>query len=530
MVGEPKYDDDVINLGYLNSRLGKLDTELGNTNTLLLSKTQNFGTLPQPPYHRYDTYMGPDGIYICHTERRIGEYSALDWGKASTYENVGDAFDRGIITAGTLQAVNGGNYAAGMTGQGTGDGSVRIWAGSTYANRANAPFRVTQGGAGTASNINITGGSLTWNNLNKPTKNDLGGWTTYINDSGIYTGTLTAGQVNAVEINADSITTGTITGRTITGSTINGSSITADSSISITRSGGSYFFNMGVSTSHPNVSGINIGWGGASFGDKSISLQSGYYWNMNAGMIINCDGLRKDTAGDLVVRNNNTGSRITIGSGLQITAGNIDLTSTTNSFFIGSTNMYNDSSNRQCLRGIDGATIRLGSALRLEGGGSSGVFAAGNGKSSDLVLTGSGGASSQNVKKNIQKIENESYTEMLEILDAMNLYTYDYKYDLYAKREQYGFIIDEIEEIPNYEKYFDFEINKAHKDGEHLDFATPMEQPDLTKDIIEVKKYDSNVLDKYLLGVCKALLNKTSLLENELNTLKEEIKDLKGGK
>lgn len=165
MVGEPKYDEDVINLGYLNSRLGKLDTELGNTNTLLLSKTQNFGTLPQPPYYRYDTYMGPDGIYICHTERLIGDYNALDWGKVSTYENVGDAFDRGIITAGTLQAVNGGNYAAGMTGQGIGDGSVRIWAGSTYGNRGNAPFKVTQGGAMTANSGSVGGWTINENGL-----------------------------------------------------------------------------------------------------------------------------------------------------------------------------------------------------------------------------------------------------------------------------------------------------------------------------------------------------------------------------
>ena len=408
MIGEPLYDNDPINLGYLNTRLG-------GTTTLLLSKAQNFGTLPSTPYYKYNTYMGVDGIYICVNERLIGEYNPADWTKASTYVNVEDAFNEGIITAGILQAVNGGSYTAGITGQGTGDGSVRFWAGSTYANRANAPFRVTQGGTVTATNITITGGSV----------------------SG---GLITSG------INADNITAGTITGRTINGGSINGSAITADSSINITR--GSYFFNVGLGTNHPNVSGINIGWGGASFGDKSISLQSGYYWNLNSGMIINCDGVRKDTPGNLELRNNVSGSNILIGNQIDMSsqAGN-DGAGRLRLIWLNNMKVFNDTSGRQCIQAADGAIIRLGSALRLEGGGSSGVFAAGNGKASDLVLTGSGGASSQNVKKNIKKIEDDSYVEMLEILNEMNLYTYDYKYDLYAKREQYGFIIDEVEKI-----------------------------------------------------------------------------------
>lgn len=42
---------------------------------------------------------------------------------------------------------------AGMTNEGTADGSIRIWAGSSFANRATAPFRVTQNGALTATGI-----------------------------------------------------------------------------------------------------------------------------------------------------------------------------------------------------------------------------------------------------------------------------------------------------------------------------------------------------------------------------------------
>lgn len=43
----------------------------------------------------------------------------------------------------------------------TGGDDVRFWAGDTFTNRAIAPFRVTESGSVTGSNINITGGSIT---------------------------------------------------------------------------------------------------------------------------------------------------------------------------------------------------------------------------------------------------------------------------------------------------------------------------------------------------------------------------------
>ena len=42
----------------------------------------------------------------------------------------------------------------------TGGDDVRFWAGNTFANRATAPFRVTEAGAVTATSITITGGSV----------------------------------------------------------------------------------------------------------------------------------------------------------------------------------------------------------------------------------------------------------------------------------------------------------------------------------------------------------------------------------
>lgn len=61
------------------------------------------------------------------------------------------------ILGGNIVASSGGTNTAGLTGEGSGDTAVRIWAGSTYANRASAPFRVSQGGAVYADNITISG-------------------------------------------------------------------------------------------------------------------------------------------------------------------------------------------------------------------------------------------------------------------------------------------------------------------------------------------------------------------------------------
>ena len=63
----------------------------------------------------------------------------------------------GLVTTGTLQVIQGGTVAAGITGNTSGDTAVRFFAGSTLANRASAPFRVTQAGNLVATNANITG-------------------------------------------------------------------------------------------------------------------------------------------------------------------------------------------------------------------------------------------------------------------------------------------------------------------------------------------------------------------------------------
>lgn len=76
----------------------------------------------------------------------------------------------GLITTGTISFNDGSVTKAGMTATGSGDTNIRIWAGDTYANRATAPFRVSQAGVLNATNATITG-SIT------ASSGSIGGWT-----------------------------------------------------------------------------------------------------------------------------------------------------------------------------------------------------------------------------------------------------------------------------------------------------------------------------------------------------------------
>lgn len=79
----------------------------------------------------------------------------LDYGTLKT------VIDGGLVSSGTVQVGQGndGDYTvkAGMTGQGTEDNSVRFWAGSTYTDRNNAPFKVLQNGSMYATAGSIAG-------------------------------------------------------------------------------------------------------------------------------------------------------------------------------------------------------------------------------------------------------------------------------------------------------------------------------------------------------------------------------------
>jgi len=80
MYNEPKYDEDLVNLGYLNEKLQ--DTQ-ENINKDVSEKTQGLSThytnTPQPPYKAGDTWIKDNKIYTCITTRDVGVFNQADW-------------------------------------------------------------------------------------------------------------------------------------------------------------------------------------------------------------------------------------------------------------------------------------------------------------------------------------------------------------------------------------------------------------------------------------------------------------------
>lgn len=119
---------------------------------------------PKPPYEKGDLWTDGTDLKRCNVARSTGSYISSDWGPATSYDNTKTSIDGGLITSGTIQVVGGtkaptnnANSKAGITGYGTEDSSVRMWAGNTFANRTTAPFRVQQDGSLFATKASIAG-------------------------------------------------------------------------------------------------------------------------------------------------------------------------------------------------------------------------------------------------------------------------------------------------------------------------------------------------------------------------------------
>lgn len=131
----------------------------------------------------------------------------------------------------------------GMSSDNSFTNNVRLWAGSTFANRGSAPFRVYDNGdmyassANLSGNINMSSGTITWGSggVNPPFYTDLLGTKpptnadntaanlsaslgikfTQIGGNYIYTGELSANQINAGTLSANYINGGTLSGVSI---------------------------------------------------------------------------------------------------------------------------------------------------------------------------------------------------------------------------------------------------------------------------------------------------------------------------
>lgn len=126
---------------------------------------------------------------------------------------------------------------------------------------------------------------LTQNNASTLIQHPL----TYINGTGIYTGTLTAAQVNAVAINAGSITTGTLSADRIAAGSINSTKLDA-ASIKANIINTNYINGLSCTFAHGSIGGWRIGADNITVGNvgalgtmpiqiRSAGSGSGYWYS-----------------------------------------------------------------------------------------------------------------------------------------------------------------------------------------------------------------------------------------------------------
>lgn len=84
MAQNPKYDNDVVNLGYLNKRLGQTEESINKNNNSISQLPKNYSIPPNPPYYKDSLLCYKNKIYKCNTTKLNGVFSWNDWTIAAT--------------------------------------------------------------------------------------------------------------------------------------------------------------------------------------------------------------------------------------------------------------------------------------------------------------------------------------------------------------------------------------------------------------------------------------------------------------
>ena len=502
---EPKYDTDTANKGYVDKKIQNLkdglDDDIEIIDGKISYKSKNFGSQPAPPYRLNDTWMNGTDIYICVNERLIGNFVASDWQKASIYDNTKSILDGGVTTDGTLVVAKGGTVAAGLTAYTSGDNGVRIWAGSDINGINSAPFRVTQAGYLYASNANISGTiTATSGMFDNVTING----TCTINGGAIKTGTIAATRLdssvitttnfNAQNINANKITSGTL----------------STAGIDVANSTGFLRMLYANWANHPYVSALNVA-GQLNYPNKN---------GINSSISFRSEESKE-----------NIGSQVgfisfgKLGDGIIGASGNLRLISN-DQIYIGQltikgTTLYGDYTGSPSETDVTGKpyitqfnNTYINPRLHAYVGGES--------TDSNLILTKGGSPSSKNLKANIKLIT--EYENIYNDFKKINFYTYDYKYKgINDNNNDFGFIIDEIEENKTLSKYYKNYSKEGYIDKDKNMF--PKREGMIYKNMehINYKVWDRDAYLKMNMVLIKSL-------QNKIEELEKRIKEMEGNK
>jgi hypothetical protein len=355
------------------------------------------------------------------------------------------------------------------------DSSGNMWLGA--ANSGTAPFKVTSGGALTATGVNVTG------QINA--------------SSGTFSGSITA--------------SGTISGGTISGATITGGTVqTAASGQRIVLSGTTFnlyaagsgdtstiVFNPAATTNYglmTSTGGIkisaqgatlSIGYANTDLGPTGVKLEEGAYFQVLNGSI---DIRRNTTTTDwrtanLILRanlgnnnaaiafkanetNDNATAQIRVGGGanyfffrnyndtanVRIIAADGLFAGTTNASDVNSANLLIDSTAANVSLGFKASTGTYSAQIRM-GGSNELYFTQGlnsnalNTINVDKVVYVSGtlGTSSVRYKENIENIFNIENTDAIDTLKLINISKFNFKSQ--PALLKYGVIAEELEKV-----------------------------------------------------------------------------------
>ena len=313
-----------------------------------------------------------------------------------------------------------------------------------------------------------------------------------INADKITTGTLSTARLNtdvittsnfsAQSISANQITSGSLSANRVSGGTLTGSNIDVYSGTGFLR----YMTSQSI---HPFVSALNMAYGagnGLSFRSSvsrtDLGSPLGHLSIGDAQLLLEAysgSGRNMYVAGPSISLVTNSGTRNSTGD------------------YAGSIYVYASSN----------VNLNARNGHVFAGSGTSGQ--------NTRVAVDSSGPSSRNLKENITDFED--YDSALRLLKNMKIYNYNYKYKLSDKKEQYGFIIDDLLDDEDAQKFLYFKDDKAIPNEQgYFDYLKAEEEPE-NKNIINFKRYDEEMLVKYLLITNKALLKKIEELEEKIN-------------
>ena len=329
---------------------------------------------------------------------------------------------------------------------------------------------------------NITSGTISTDRLESKVITTDNFSAQNINADKITSGTINGTNVNITNLNASNITSGSFSANRVSGGTLTGANIDVYSGTGFLR----YLASQSI---HPYVSALNMAYGtgnGLSFRSSSYRTDLG------------------SPLGHLSVGDAQLLLEAYSGSGRNMYVAGPSISLVTNS---GTRNSTGDYAGSIYVYASESVSLNARNGAVYAGNGTSG--------SNSRVAVDSSGPSSRNLKENITDFED--YDSALRLLKNMKIYNYNYKYKLSDKKEQYGFIIDDLLDDEDAQRFLYFKDDKAipNKEG-YFDYQRADEEPD-NENIINFKRYDEEMLVKYLLITNKALLKKIEELEEKIN-------------